>query len=137
MIRRPPRSTRTDTLFPYTTLFRSRGVVDGVDHRVADRAGGGNGFVVAAGRCALDRDTQVVIGVDVGVVGTDQHRCTVGTGVADRDGDGGAVAPGHNQRAAGDRVVDTVGVDAAAAFADVAATVGCTRGAGGRLVGVA
>src|SRR3546814_1799222 len=25
MIRRPPRSTRTDTLFPYTTLFRSRG----------------------------------------------------------------------------------------------------------------
>src|SRR3546814_7659130 len=23
MIRRPPRSTRTDTLFPYTTLFRS------------------------------------------------------------------------------------------------------------------
>src|SRR3546814_6599139 len=25
MIRRPPRSTRTDTLFPYTTLFRSTG----------------------------------------------------------------------------------------------------------------
>src|SRR3546814_20850384 len=25
MIRRPPRSTRTDTLFPYTTLFRSNG----------------------------------------------------------------------------------------------------------------
>src|SRR3546814_13568086 len=32
MIRRPPRSTRTDTLFPYTTLFRSLaiGVVAGV-----------------------------------------------------------------------------------------------------------
>src|SRR3546814_9139712 len=30
MLRRPPRSTRTDTLFPYTTLFRSgRGVEDG------------------------------------------------------------------------------------------------------------
>src|SRR3546814_14864683 len=27
MIRRPPRSTRTDTLFPYTTLFRSARVV--------------------------------------------------------------------------------------------------------------
>src|SRR3546814_18086990 len=27
MIRRPPRSTRTDTLFPYTTLFRSRFVL--------------------------------------------------------------------------------------------------------------
>src|SRR3546814_1383031 len=30
MHRRPPRSTRTDTLFPYTTLFRSVG-----DHRAA------------------------------------------------------------------------------------------------------
>src|SRR3546814_17520167 len=28
MIRRPPRSTRTDTLFPYTTLFRSRGEME-------------------------------------------------------------------------------------------------------------
>src|SRR3546814_3693181 len=28
MIRRPPRSTRTDTLFPYTTLFRSRSGAD-------------------------------------------------------------------------------------------------------------
>src|SRR3546814_3915357 len=28
MIRRPPRSTRTDTLFPYTTLFRSGFAVD-------------------------------------------------------------------------------------------------------------
>src|SRR3546814_7061915 len=38
MIRRPPRSTRTDTLFPYTTLFRSlaprnpSGTVDGQFH---------------------------------------------------------------------------------------------------------
>src|SRR3546814_19624140 len=29
MIRRPPRSTRTDTLFPYTTLFRSPLLRDG------------------------------------------------------------------------------------------------------------
>src|SRR3546814_2039788 len=29
MIRRPPRSTRTDTLFPYTTLFRSIGTGSG------------------------------------------------------------------------------------------------------------
>src|SRR3546814_1233031 len=28
MIRRPPRSTRTDPLFPYTTLFRSTGVIN-------------------------------------------------------------------------------------------------------------
>src|SRR3546814_16576986 len=32
MIRRPPRSTRTDTLFPYTTLFRSH-IGGGVVHR--------------------------------------------------------------------------------------------------------
>src|SRR3546814_8093462 len=35
MIRRPPRSTRTDTLFPYTTLFRS-GVVLGDDLLAGD-----------------------------------------------------------------------------------------------------
>src|SRR3546814_20149786 len=33
MIRRPPRSTRTGTLFPYTTLFRSKRLIDG---RIAD-----------------------------------------------------------------------------------------------------
>src|SRR3546814_15807521 len=34
MIRRPPRSTRTDTLFPYTTLFRSvAGDFPGVEDR--------------------------------------------------------------------------------------------------------
>src|SRR3546814_8114759 len=36
MIRRPPRSTRTDTLFPYTTLFRSDG--HSRDARAQDRA---------------------------------------------------------------------------------------------------
>src|SRR3546814_2410186 len=33
MIRRPPRSTRTDTLFPYTTLFRSRGITTRAERR--------------------------------------------------------------------------------------------------------
>src|SRR3546814_6313808 len=33
MIRRPPRSTRTDTLVPYTTLFRSAGETEGFDFR--------------------------------------------------------------------------------------------------------
>src|SRR3546814_13111893 len=32
MIRRPPRSTRTDTLFPYTTLFRSFDLCDNHFH---------------------------------------------------------------------------------------------------------
>src|SRR3546814_13758783 len=44
MIRRPPRSTRTDTRFPYTTLFRSpvaritrslTGSISGVDDRIS------------------------------------------------------------------------------------------------------
>src|SRR3546814_11741570 len=39
MIRRPPRSTRTDTLFPYTTLFRSDLQQDlpGLRARLADQ----------------------------------------------------------------------------------------------------
>src|SRR3546814_5259544 len=36
MIRRPPRSTRTDTLFPYTTLFRSGSCAAGAQVAVAD-----------------------------------------------------------------------------------------------------
>src|SRR3546814_13645641 len=38
MIRRPPRSTRTDTLFPYTTLFRSTARIEGsYDQRITQR----------------------------------------------------------------------------------------------------
>src|SRR3546814_3338958 len=38
MIRRPPRSTRTDTLFPYTTLVRSGGAPEGRIRAQASRA---------------------------------------------------------------------------------------------------
>src|SRR3546814_9819459 len=51
MIRRPPRSTRTDTLFPYTTLFRS-------PFRVKVKTGGGT-----AGHNGL-RSTDAHIGND-------------------------------------------------------------------------
>src|SRR3546814_19044915 len=37
MIRRPPRSTRTDTLFPYTTLFRSADDARFRGYRMRDR----------------------------------------------------------------------------------------------------
>src|SRR3546814_21050725 len=37
MIRRPPRSTRTDTLFPYTTLFRSIGGSEQLDAILVQR----------------------------------------------------------------------------------------------------
>src|SRR3546814_9817080 len=52
MIRRPPRSTRTDTLFPYTTLFRSAAVVAAQQAEVAELVD------VAADR--LRRDVEVV-----------------------------------------------------------------------------
>src|SRR3546814_6557049 len=39
MIRRPPRSTRTDTLFPYTTLFRSADLEGGLAFQRAGNGG--------------------------------------------------------------------------------------------------
>src|SRR3546814_6632167 len=47
MIRRPPRSTRTDTLFPYTTLFRSALHAPGVREGPQDVEGGGDAEVAA------------------------------------------------------------------------------------------
>src|SRR3546814_7859429 len=46
MIRRPPRSTRTDTLFPYTTLFRSHDI-DWLVPIVADAEAGFGGVLNA------------------------------------------------------------------------------------------
>src|SRR3546814_15039921 len=50
MIRRPPRSTRTDTLLPYTTLFRSHQRADAVLGEA--RIGGGAGEAVERGLAA-------------------------------------------------------------------------------------
>src|SRR3546814_11187121 len=89
MIRRPPRSTRTDTLFPYTTLFRSTSnariaipvpctaeIADLLDnanivesglaqfranHQPADAATDDGDFDIILQRCAHD-------GLDIGVV---------------------------------------------------------------------
>src|SRR3546814_14579786 len=63
MIRRPPRSTRTDTLFPYPTLFRSPGST-WLDHRLAEReptplaAGGFGGEVREAMAARADHLAQ-------------------------------------------------------------------------------
>src|SRR3546814_11953133 len=66
MIRRPPRSTRTDTLFPYTTLFRSRQVsckvVECIDiDRIAQRRQ----------RQHVAMDQRAVRNIDANVFGTD------------------------------------------------------------------
>src|SRR3546814_15509987 len=56
MIRRPPRSTRTDTLFPYTTLFRSLALLDHVPQ------GSRLGFLSAEAECrswALTPDRKI------------------------------------------------------------------------------
>src|SRR3546814_9805414 len=58
MIRRPPRSTRSDTLFPFTTLFRS-GYFRGFSNRGVARAGGAT--LPVLGRVSMDL---VAIGVD-------------------------------------------------------------------------
>src|SRR3546814_10009618 len=65
MIRRPPRSTRTDTLFPYTTLFRSRvgapGEADAQYPVITPYAGGNlrvERRVAAAGATCLFRQSR-------------------------------------------------------------------------------
>src|SRR3546814_18204855 len=75
MRRRPPRSTRTDTLFPYTTLFRSAG-----DGRIDDpTARIGRIDARLAGRLAEDIELAARPHLDVGdlVIGDEQvgHRC--------------------------------------------------------------
>src|SRR3546814_4924006 len=68
MIRRPPRSTRTDTLFPYTTLFRSAAKAIGGDFWVvkAQIHAGGRG---KAGGVKLARTLDEVRGYAKGMIG--------------------------------------------------------------------
>src|SRR3546814_21053880 len=78
MIRRPPRSTRTDTLFPYTTLFRSRQPT--ADHGTVERVG------VVEGRPGgelLNRPAGVVDAVVGDDIGADHAIADSPSGVAD------------------------------------------------------
>src|SRR3546814_14502240 len=72
MIRRPPKSTPTDTLFPYTTLFRSAAHHDALvlarcelaDHRVADRRDQqfADALEDVAGEKPAERDDALIVG---------------------------------------------------------------------------
>src|SRR3546814_12972117 len=79
MSRRPPSATRTDTLFPYTTLFRSQ--AGGIGGFVGEGFGGG-----AAGHAGLGAHEAA----DFDLVGI--HRARIGLGEADRIGRRGAFA---------------------------------------------
>src|SRR3546814_15909643 len=88
MIRRPPRSTRTDTLFPYTTLFRSAAPGRArAAHRGALRRAAGHRVVPGrrpAARRAEPPDHDPVPGA--GEPGWSQPRLRVGRAPADDDG---------------------------------------------------
>src|SRR3546814_16382023 len=76
MIRRPPRSTRTDTLFPYTTLFRSHGMVECAGMR--DDFALFDGFKADARHClrALDHETRHLLDDPAGVGRVDERRAS-------------------------------------------------------------
>src|SRR3546814_4818863 len=78
MIRRPPRSTRTDTLFPYTTLFRSHALVGELRRADVIGRGGAAAFEqLVEGRVELAqaRDVGDVVGLLVDLVEVDhEHR---------------------------------------------------------------
>src|SRR3546814_11919821 len=86
MIRRPPRSTRTDTLFPYTTLFRSPGILAiAGEERQADRHAGRD-KVAETGVAALIGQVDTEVRAPTGVGHTHISIRLVGLGIDHLDG---------------------------------------------------
>src|SRR3546814_12941755 len=88
MIRRPPRSTRTDTLCPYTTLFRSVDADDGREPVLAGAAGLGGDLT---GRLVQRQDgaggvAVVLVELDE-VLGVGGGAGVAGAHLGDRQGD--------------------------------------------------
>src|SRR3546814_10812848 len=79
MIRRPPRSTRTDTLFPYTTLFRSEPTARSSDLEPQDEVGAKRRIV---------SDDGVFVGRGIGSKGNGvaAHDCLLRDGDKERAG---------------------------------------------------
>src|SRR3546814_3063709 len=78
MRRRPPRSTRTDTLFPYTTLFRSAPEPHRRHPRLGRLSARGGGDADPPQPCgALGRDRVMEAAFDVAAAGAQEIRLTV------------------------------------------------------------
>src|SRR3546814_6243828 len=98
MIRRPPRSTLTDTLFPYTTLFRSPTLICSSGSRLAAKAGGDQVHLRRVGAAGLRLHMR-----DLGEVAL-QRRQQVALGAALQHlGDEGAARRQHLAREEVDR----------------------------------
>src|SRR3546814_18353513 len=105
MLRRPPRSTRTDTLFPYTTLFRSASSVAlgsggaGGTHNVGGDGGDGFGGTAQAIVTGFEAGDLAVIIDSTG---------TGGDGANGNDGAGGSGGNGIGRAACRERVCQSV-----------------------------
>src|SRR3546814_12275504 len=141
MNRRPPRSTRTDTLFPYTTLFRSQGVGARVEIIEAEQALEPVAFVeqlefladlfveIKAGDVDIDRGQRVEV---------DRGRRTVLAPGADRAERARLAKPGgevHRKTVSIDILLRVVA--AAARADDIVEHAGARRAAGDHTVAAA
>src|SRR3546814_13766145 len=98
MIRRPPRSTRTDTLFPYTTLFRSDDLAGGVKAETRQPAEDAFRIAIAEGgdEIGFDRRAGEECLIGPGIVEV-RHRANVQADRARRYDEIGALQAGVTQ----------------------------------------
>src|SRR3546814_8122620 len=81
MIRRPPRSTRTDTLFPYTTLFQSHPCrlcarfhpLSVAALAFAGQRFGGNYSVVLPSKCSCAASASALVTCTVPLIRSEEH----------------------------------------------------------------